>query len=85
MYLSHLVVGLAQPPALRVDPSPWTAADGAAEAWLEEQEALATTRVWEVPRCGCPACPTAGVDCRCGNYSHCGGCGCCDLHCGCDT
>lgn len=42
MYLSHVVAGLLQPPALRVDASTWTEADWAAQAWLEEQEA----RVW---------------------------------------
>ena len=85
MYLSHLIEGLAHPPALRVDSSPWTEAERAAQAWLEEQEALPTTDAGELPQCGCPACPTAGVSCRCGNYYHCGGCGRCDLHCRCDT
>ena len=84
MYLSHLVAGLAQPPALRVDTSTWTEAEWAAQAWLEEQEARVSTRVWEPPRCGCAACPMAGVDCRCLDHYHCGGCGCCDLHCRCD-
>lgn len=85
MYLSHVVAGLAQPPALRVDTSTWTEAEWAAEAWLEEQEARVTTPIGERPRCGCPACPTAGVGCRCLSNYHCGGCGCCDLHCRCDV
>lgn len=85
MYLSHLVAGLAHPPALRVDQSTWTEADWASQAWLEEQEARVTTPVWEPPRCGCRGCPTAGDSCRCGNYYHCGGCGCCELHCRCDV
>ena len=84
MYLSQLVAGLAEAPALRVDASTWTEAEWASQAWLEEQEARVTTPAPELPRCGCPACPTAGEDCRCGRYYHCGGCGRCDLHCGCD-
>lgn len=84
MYLSHVVAGLAQFPALRVDTSTWTEADWAAQAWLDEQEARATARLWELPPCGCAACPEAGIGCRCLSQYQCGGCGGCYLHCVCD-
>jgi hypothetical protein len=84
MYLTHLLAGLAAPPPLRVDTATWKVANREAQRWLDDQEAAATMPSSELPWCGCPACPEGGEGCRCLAHYHCGGCGGCDLHCGCN-
>lgn len=60
MYLSHLVAGLAEPPRLRVETTPWTEADWEVQQHLDDLEAAAATQIGEPPWCGCSACQESG-------------------------